>query len=197
MSTVDLDSWLIGWILTRAGIGMAITLHIASAPRKHLVGQSSRFTPSPVARSSDGSKPRTRTASRRNEPGRRRRDLEDAATARMRQPQGCAHADASCRLSPSASRKASRPPYLPSPRIGVPRASMWTRNWWVRPGLRCQGHPGGSAARHCRGPGNRSPPACRPPRGQRPAPHGRRRPCRAAGRWFRPRGWAWPTTMAQ
>ena len=29
--------------------------------------------------------------------------------------------------------KASAPPYLPSPRIGVPIAARWARSWWVRP----------------------------------------------------------------
>ncbi|MFQ5940045.1 MAG: hypothetical protein ACE5KL_08290, partial [Alphaproteobacteria bacterium] len=47
----------------------------------------------------------------------------------------------SFRLKPCPARKAPLAPYLPSPKIGVPRAAQWARSWCVRPVQRHQPNP--------------------------------------------------------
>ncbi len=79
---------------------------------------------------SDSSKPRKRQVAF-IWAGRGAVELEHAAVG-PRQDQGAGMQMQFARLWYALGREA-RPPYFPSPNIGVPSATQWARSWWVRP----------------------------------------------------------------
>ena len=65
----------------------------------------------------------------------RRQRRGDATACRLRDAgsRGCGHAGAAGAPPRRPASCAPAPPYLPSPRIGVPSAAQWARSWCVRP----------------------------------------------------------------